>query len=171
MIQVFGLVLTFCLQRKVPGTSFIKGLWVHNSNLGPLMPLLTSQVINTFEYFIERIQQEDGLFGIYLSCSGYIHDPLYFNFENNYGPLARSAKLRDAHAPGMPGTFFPPPRFSDPDRHHGTCVTHVPWCMPGSLTSGLLWSRWWGKLSRHSRRIRNPQFWVSGKRPLNAPVL
>ena len=23
---------------------------------------------------------------------------------------------------------------SDPDMHHGTCVTHVPWCMPGSLT-------------------------------------
>ena len=22
---------------------------------------------------------------------------------------------------------------SDPDMHHSTCVTHVPWCMPGSL--------------------------------------
>ena len=22
--------------------------------------------------------------------------------------------------------------------HHGTCVTHVPWCMPGSLTRGFL---------------------------------
>ena len=41
----------------------------------------------------------------------------------------------------MPGTFSPPPRVSDPDIHHGTCVTHVPWCMPGSLTSGFLWSR------------------------------
>ena len=50
--------------------------------------------------------------------------------------------------------------------HHGTCVTHVPWCMPGSLTSGFLWSRWRlgrGKRSRHSRRMRNPQFYVSGK--------
>ena len=26
--------------------------------------------------------------------------------------------------------------------HHGTCVTRVPWCMPGSLTCGFLWSRW-----------------------------
>ena len=26
--------------------------------------------------------------------------------------------------------------------HHGTCVTRVPWCMPGSLTSDFLWSRW-----------------------------
>ena len=25
---------------------------------------------------------------------------------------------------------------SDPGMHHGTCVTHVPWCMTGSLTCG-----------------------------------
>ena len=25
---------------------------------------------------------------------------------------------------------------------------------------------WWGKCSRHSRRMRNPQFYVSGKRPM-----
>ena len=66
----------------------------------------------------------------------------------------------------MPGTFFPPLRVSDPDMHYGTCVTHVPWCMPGSLTSGFLWSRRRGKRSRHSRRIRNAQFYVSGKRPM-----
>ena len=27
-------------------------------------------------------------------------------------------------------------RVSDPSLHHGTCVTHVPWCMSGSLTRG-----------------------------------
>ena len=26
------------------------------------------------------------------------------------------------------------PLVSDPGGHHGTCVTHVPWCMPESLT-------------------------------------
>ena len=26
------------------------------------------------------------------------------------------------------------PPVSDPGMHHGTCVTHVPWCMSGSLT-------------------------------------
>ena len=26
------------------------------------------------------------------------------------------------------------PLVSDPGMHRGTCVTHVPWCMPGSLT-------------------------------------
>ena len=75
-------------------------------------------------------------------------------------------KQRVVHAPGMPGTFSQPPQYSDPDMHHGTCVTHVPWCMPGSLISGFLWSWWRRKRSRHSRRMRNPQFYVSGKRPM-----
>ena len=65
----------------------------------------------------------------------------------------------------MPGTFSPPPQVSYPNMHHGTCVTHVPWCMPGSLISGFLWRRW-GKRTLHSRRMRNPQFCVSGKRSI-----
>ena len=28
------------------------------------------------------------------------------------------------------------PLVSDPGMHHGTCLTHVPWCMSGSLTCG-----------------------------------
>ena len=74
------------------------------------------------------------------------------------GPFAKYVKLRVVHAPGMPITFSPPQRVSDPDMHQGTCVTHVPWCIPGSLTSGFLWSWWRGKCSRHSQRMRNPQF-------------
>ena len=80
------------------------------------------------------------------------------------GPLTRYAKLWVAHARECRERF--PRRASDPDIHHGTCVTHLPWCMPGSLTSGFLWRRWRGKRSRHSRRMRNPQFCVSGKRPI-----
>ena len=52
------------------------------------------------------------------------------------------------------------------DMHHRTCVMHVSWCMPGSLTSSFLWSWWRGKCSWHSRRMRNPQFYVYGKRPI-----
>ena len=55
-------------------------------------------------------------------------------------------KTVGAHAPGMPGTFSPQARVSDPDMHHDTCVTHVPWCMPGSLNSGFLWSLWRGNV-------------------------
>ena len=62
--------------------------------------------------------------------------------------------------------FSPPPRVSDSDMYHSTRVTPVSWCMPGSLTGVFLWSRWRGELSRHSRCMRNPQFCVSGKRPM-----
>ena len=41
------------------------------------------------------------------------------------------------------------------------CVAHVPWCMSGSLTRG-----WRGKRSQNSQRMRNPQLYVSGKRPM-----
>ena len=54
--------------------------------------------------------------------------------------------------------------------HHGTCITHVPWCMPGSLPSGFIWSRWRGIRSRHSRSTRNTQFCVSGKRSISYNV-
>ena len=50
--------------------------------------------------------------------------------------------------------------------NNGTCIAHVPWCMLGSLTGDSLWSRWRGKRSRHSRRMRNWQFYVFGKRPI-----
>ena len=87
------------------------------------------------------------------------------------GPLAKYVKLRVAHAPGMPGMFSPPPRVGGPDMHHGPCVTHVPWCMPGSLISGIRWYRLRGKRSWRSRRMRKPQFSVSGKRPMTCCLL
>ena len=78
-------------------------------------------------------------------------------------PLARCVQLRVAHAPR---TCSPPPRVSDPDMHHGTCVTHV-WCMTESVTSSFLWRRRRGKRSHHSRRKRNLRFYVFGKRPMS----
>ena len=64
---------------------------------------------------------------------------------NNAWTSCQIREIAGAHAPGMPGTFSPSPQVSDPDMHHGTCVTHVPWCMPGSLTSGFIWNRRRGK--------------------------
>ena len=79
-------------------------------------------------------------------------------------------KIEGCACAGNAGNVFPPQLVRDPDMHHGTCVTHVPWCLTGSLTSGFLWSRWREKRSRHSRRMRNPQFRLSGKRPIDRPV-
>ena len=53
------------------------------------------------------------------------------------------------------------PLVSDPDFHHDTCVTHVPWCMSVSLTHDGEKQR-----SRHTVRMRNHQFYVPGKRPM-----
>ena len=66
-------------------------------------------------------------------------------YDSNPWASCQIRKIAGAHAPGMPGTLSPSPQVSDPDMHHGTCVTHVPWCMPGSLTSGFLWNRRRGK--------------------------
>ena len=66
----------------------------------------------------------------------------------------------------MPGTFSPPPRVIHPGMHHGTCVTRVLWCIPESLTSGFLSSRWREKPSRHSQHMCNAKFYVSGKRSM-----
>ena len=40
----------------------------------------------------------------------------------------------------------------------------------GSLTNGFRWSRRRGKRSMHSQGMRNPQFYVSGKRPMQFGV-
>ena len=85
----------------------------------------------------------------------------------NYGALTRYAKLRAVHAPGMPGTFSRPAWISNSDMHQVTCIKA---CMLGSLTSGFLWSWWRGKRFRHSGRMRSPQIYVSGKRPIIASV-
>ena len=70
----------------------------------------------------------------------------YLQRTSLHGPLARYIKLRVALAPGMPGTFSPPRRVSDPDIH---------------ASIGFPWSRWRAK---RSRRMRNLKFYVSGKR-------
>ena len=51
-------------------------------------------------------------------------------------------KIAGCARAGNAGNVSPRRRFqrkplvSDPGMHHGTCVTHVPWCMSGSLTCG-----------------------------------
>ena len=51
-------------------------------------------------------------------------------------------KIAGCACAGNAGNVFPHRRFqrkplvSDPGMHHGTCKTHVPWCMSGSLTCG-----------------------------------
>ena len=54
-------------------------------------------------------------------------------------------KIAGCACAGNAGNVFPP-WVSDPNMHHGTCVAHVLWCMPGSQTTGFLWSQWRGNV-------------------------
>ena len=64
-----------------------------------------------------------------------------FDLYSNSVPWAsyQIRKIADCACAGNAGNVSLPPisketLVSDPDMHHGTCVTHVPWCMSGSLT-------------------------------------
>ena len=64
--------------------------------------------------------------------------PVRFNTWASY----QIRKIAGCACAGNAGNVFPRRRFQrkpivgDPGMHHGTCVTHVPWCMSGSLTCG-----------------------------------
>ena len=102
-----------------------------------------------------------------LTALPYTHHPV---LEWLHGPLTRYVKLWVAHAPGMQGTFFlghrlqRKPLVTDSGMHHvnGTCVRHVP-----VMYVRIAYPRLRGKRSRHSRHMRNPQVYVSGKRPID----
>ena len=65
-------------------------------------------------------------------------------FPQFFSPLAWASyqirKIAGCACAGNAGNVSPririqrKPRVSDPGMHHGTCVTHVPWCMSGLLT-------------------------------------
>ena len=73
-----------------------------------------------------------------------------------HGPLARYVKLRVAHGPGIPGTFYPPPISKEIvswwPQHASRHVRDV----RAVMHVGIVNPRWRGKRSRHSRRMRNP---------------
>ena len=64
------------------------------------------------------------------------------NTLHNQWASYQIGKIAGCACAGNAGNFSPRRRFqrkplvSDPGMHHGTCVTHVPWCMSGSLTCG-----------------------------------
>ena len=105
------------------------------------------------------------LYGCPLWCYGMATLSAILNFCREWASY-EIRKIAGCAWVGNAGNVFPPSRVSDRDMQPDPCVTHVPWCLPGSLTNGFLWRLWQGKRSRHSRRMRNPQFYISGKRPI-----
>ena len=83
-----------------------------------------------------------------------------------YWPLTRYVNLRVAHAPGIPGTFSPPPISKETDSYRSRHVSrHVRYAR-AVMHVGIPKPRWRGKRCRHSWRMRNPQFEISGKKPI-----
>ena len=94
--------------------------------------------------------------GIFCKIAAIYHRPQYVNatiaIPNNMVTLLptqhsqwASYQIRNiagCACAGNAGNVFPrrrlqrKPLVSDPGMHHGTCVTHVLWCMSGSLASG-----------------------------------
>ena len=149
---------------KIDGNEKIRWILSCSSHIGLMINLVASililwKFVSLILYGVHIIEQTS----LPLNCPTIVR---YWHDITHPWASCRYLKLRVAHALGLPGTFSPPPRVNDPDRHHSTCVTQVPWCTPGSLTSGFLWSRWRGNYSRNSRRMRNPLYYVSGKRPI-----
>ena len=73
--------------------------------------------------------------------AGY-HDSSHSNSHLITWASYQIRKIAGCACAGNAGNIFPAtqllrkPLVSDPDMHHGTCVTHVPWCMSGSPTRG-----------------------------------
>ena len=96
--------------------------------------------------------------------------PTSISMAVSQGSLTRHVKLRIAHARECRERFprhrlQKKPLVSDPSMHHGTCITHMPWCMSGSLARAVAWKR-----SRHSRRMRSPQLYESSKIPMGSTL-
>ena len=70
---------------------------------------------------------------------------------------------------GNAGNVFPVTDFK------GNHQLAIPACIAARASravmhAGIASLQWRGKRSRHSRRMRNPQFYVSGKRPMSVTV-
>ena len=107
----------------------------------------TKSKMNSARQALHTLAQDALLSGALWAFRHLIHLRSRYNFAAFawfawwHGPLTRYAKPCVAHAPRMPGTFSRhrlqrKPLVSDPSMHHGTCVTHVPWCMSGSINRG-----------------------------------
>ena len=78
----------------------------------------------------------------YTTANGYSSSLDYLTLRLPQWASCQIRKIAGCACAGNAGNVFPRHRLkrkllvSDPGMHHGTCVTHVPWCMSGSLTRG-----------------------------------
>ena len=107
---------------------------------------LVGQCILIFILWSHKLTLLRGSIPVSIFQSTYVHQ-LYWNahfkciFPWQWASY-QIRKIAGCACAGNAGNVFPRRRFqrkplvSDPGMHHGTCVTHVPWCMSGSLVCG-----------------------------------
>ena len=118
--------------------------WVSNREAGNLRPHRTHYDVNVMSIIEEAIfwTTKTNIFLTHLTLVPYIcfseSGQHWFRRWASY----QIRKIAGCACAGNAGNVSPRRRFqmkplvSDPGMHHGTCVTHVPWCMSGSLTCG-----------------------------------
>ena len=141
----------------------------------PFSVIVFSFLIHTkikyFEHFSGNVKDTDKLWSTLVQFTA-LHDPhalAMFSRSDDWLAVAwTSYQIRKiagcAFLMGKPGTFSPPPnskgtaslrsRYASRHVRHAHAVMHV----------GIANPRRRGKRSRHSRRMRKPRFYVSGKR-------
>ena len=76
----------------------------------------------------------------FLNMYGYHMSPACMEMSQLWGSY-QIRNIAGCACAGNAGNVFPrrrllrKPLVSDPDMHHDTCLTHVPWCMSGSLAA------------------------------------
>ena len=135
MSHTWTIVIWMVLSNYLPQWLLvIETHWMHQYYYRTKLPICIGRIQRTQCYYIGKgtdpIKKEMDL--DHFICFLAVGKALAY-----HGPLTRYENLRVAHASGMPGRF-PHHRFQrkslvrDRSMHHGTCVTHMPWCMLGS---------------------------------------
>ena len=140
------------LNHKILVISFIKGQNI-NTQLGLVSLFLWGSSDHLWDIFIAdaywKCGQNDHKHGVVvLNLNSNLVKTIALNFPGWCGPISTAwayyqiRNIAVCACAGNAGKVFSRRRFqrkplvSDPGMHHGTCVTHVPWCMSGSLTFG-----------------------------------
>ena len=112
-------------------------VWWWHQKLDPLYLLLLIVSMVSASMRRHNIRYVDSLAGINAHLQHSTSPHHLSRFTTTTWASCQIRKIAGCACPGMPGMFSPPPWVIDPDMHHGTCVTHVPWCMSGSITRGF----------------------------------
>ena len=144
----------------------------HGAHLGPAChrwaPCWTHQPCYQGGLTFRRIYSSRTLWRSYRSVNYIIVDSIYGStqFPQPMGllPKTQNCRLRMPRECRKRFLRHRPqrkPLVSNPGMHEARAVMHAEIANP--------W--WWGKRSPHSRCMRNPQFYVSGKRPMLVHLL